>query len=387
MAVSTLRLERTSLYNYLKYEVLPVEFSEQLTESLVYNLSLGGYVTDSSMDPSPISLGRGWVPFDDFSVGSETIVDISQEQASKVTVAPSYGSDLVTDGDMEAAGVGAWTVGNNATLTKETGTPYEGSQVLRIARNGEGNPYTSQDVLTIGKKYRATGWARSDGNAVPVIHIGTNAVSWTGTISTSWQYFDVIVVTDISIVALFANTEIGTEYTEFDAVEIKEAMVYTVDYLRGAIKNPTITPTSVTYSWNYVSVLKSWPGSNPPPLPIVSIDVGGSSPEGFQLGGGKKRVREASIYIFATSPDERDDLTDTIEDSFFNRNVSVKDYSTGDYLNYDGTFNTGFSPSNISSSPMYMLDVASRPINVADIGSELNRYRSVINIVYETYTG
>lgn len=87
MPASRLRLENSSLYHYIKDQVVATEFSEQkVKESLVLDPSLNEYVADSQYDPSPISDGRWWVYFDDSTVNGRIIVDISQEQTSKVSV-------------------------------------------------------------------------------------------------------------------------------------------------------------------------------------------------------------------------------------------------------------------------------------------------------------
>jgi hypothetical protein len=91
------------------------------------------------------------------------------------------GAELLVDGDMEAVGVSAWTPNADAVLTKETTNPHGGSQVLRIARDGTNNPNARQVILEFGKRYRFNGYARSDGNAIPMINSG---VYWTGTTST-----------------------------------------------------------------------------------------------------------------------------------------------------------------------------------------------------------
>jgi hypothetical protein len=44
---------------------------------------------------------------------------------------------IIVDGDMEASDTTAWTAGNSATLTKETGDPAEGTRSLRVARSSE----------------------------------------------------------------------------------------------------------------------------------------------------------------------------------------------------------------------------------------------------------
>lgn len=96
------------------------------------------------------------------------------------------GTQLLTDGDMEAAGVAAWSVDHSATLTKETSSPQSGTQWLKIAYNGVANPGAYQSVVTSGKRYKLSGYIKGDGTRVPQICSGATVV-WTGTSSTSWQ--------------------------------------------------------------------------------------------------------------------------------------------------------------------------------------------------------
>lgn len=132
----------------------------------------------------------------------------------------TLGPELLTDGDMEAATTGAYTAGNAAILTKEAGNALSESQVLRVAHNGTANPFASQVVLATGTKYRFRGWARGDGTGIPEIKAGSLVV-WTGTASTSWQWFDVILTTDGTTYYLKTTIAVAG-YCEFDNVTIKQ---------------------------------------------------------------------------------------------------------------------------------------------------------------------
>jgi len=130
------------------------------------------------------------------------------------------GSELLVDGDMEAAGVGSWTAGSGATLTKQTTSPYSGLRLLRVAGTAPANAY--QTILTIGKKYRVTGWMRSDGVATPRATDAGGAISVIGTTSTSWQRIDVTGIASNAGYQLRVNA--GTGYVEFDDVSIYEVL-------------------------------------------------------------------------------------------------------------------------------------------------------------------
>jgi hypothetical protein len=135
------------------------------------------------------------------------------------------------DGDMEAADVSAWTA-TSGTLSKVTTDPQAGSQNLRsTATVGAGAKFPSayQDILTIGKRYRITGYARSDGSHIPLIANAT--VRWTGTTETSWQYFDISITATATILQfVFQVTDpVGTEYVDFDSITVTELQSYTKD--------------------------------------------------------------------------------------------------------------------------------------------------------------
>lgn len=179
-------------------------------------------------------------------------------------------------------------------------------------------------------------------------------------------------------------TTVDVSKEQTTKVTVTGATHYTVDYLNGRIYDPNTTPTSVTYTWFYLSVLDAWPGATPPPLPVVSVDIDSTNKFGFQLGGGKKNTRVANLHIFATSKSERDDITDILQDELYNKQITVKDYSTGDYLNYNGTFNTGFNPI-ILDGHIEVVSVEARNVNAWIDWSELNRYRSTIKLTFNTY--
>jgi len=127
--------------------------------------------------------------------------------------------EQLVDGDMEAADTSAWTAGNSATLTKESGTPHGGSLCLRVAYNGVAAPSANQNIVVTGNTYRVTGWARGDGTSVPAFVCGT--VLWAGTSSTSWQSFNVLFTASTITVKLYMNGGVSG-YIEFDDVRVSE---------------------------------------------------------------------------------------------------------------------------------------------------------------------
>ena len=129
-------------------------------------------------------------------------------------------TELLADGDMEAVGTAAWTAGNGATLSKQTGTPRSGAQVLRVARSVTNNPDARQASLTIGRRYRFNGYGRSDGTALPRPSIGASFLL--GTTSTSWQPLDLLGEATLTLAILQAQTSTGTTYAEFDDCSVIE---------------------------------------------------------------------------------------------------------------------------------------------------------------------
>jgi len=126
------------------------------------------------------------------------------------------------DGDMEASDVSAWTPGSGTTLTKETGTPYEGVRCLRITR-GAFPGYATQSVFARYTDYNISGYARGDGTSNPKIEIFGSTL-WTGTSSTDWQYFDIDLSvasgTSYDIIYFLTSNGGSSNYTEWDDITI-----------------------------------------------------------------------------------------------------------------------------------------------------------------------
>lgn len=163
-------------------------------------------------DVAALESGRLWSYQNDASVW----YDMQDRFEDPVTVRGS--ETAITDGDMETAGVAEWTVGNGATLTKETTDPYEGTQVLRVAYGGVANPEAYQNKLIVGSAYRITGVARSDGTSPPYVLAGAATV-WIGTSSTDWQKFDVV-ASPTSVGWLRLRNQSSAGYVEFDDVVV-----------------------------------------------------------------------------------------------------------------------------------------------------------------------
>ena len=186
-----------------------------------------------------------------------------------------------------------------------------------------------------------------------------------------WSLFDEQTVNGKLVVDL--TSEQTTKVT------VTGASTYSIDYANGRIIDPDTTPTSVDYSWNYVSLVQGWPGEDPPPLPAVAITLKESGKEGFQLGGGSKDTITGDIHIFATSELEKQDITDAIYQALYNRTIPISNWHEGGYLGYDGTF-TGFSPVAISGLTFgAFTEVKANLVTARFNWSELNRYRSYVS--------
>lgn len=126
--------------------------------------------------------------------------------------------DDVTITDVTA---GAYTAGLSAVLSKRTTNPHSGSQCLRATYGGVNNPFAYQTILTMGKPYLVTGWCRSDGSATPYVYVGTASVTWSGTLSTDWQYFSIYALANGNgYLGLGSNGNLAGQYAEFDDVTV-----------------------------------------------------------------------------------------------------------------------------------------------------------------------
>lgn len=212
-----------------------------------------------------------------------------------------------------------------------------------------------------------------------------------------WVYFE-NVGAQSCVLNSVPTDEQTTRVTVFNEVgAVISPTHYEINYSDGAIlvnggglTTSDGTPTTVSFTQHYVSVLDGWPGTEPPDPPIVAIQTENFDKQPFQLGGGRKAVRRYSIHIFATSSAERDDLTEFLHDALYNRHIPVIDYRSGEPLNYNGTFSTTYSGSllqmnNNDDALFYFRNVKSEYINARPDWNDLNRWRSRITFVMESY--
>ena len=78
------------------------------------------------------------------------------------------------------------------------------------------------NTVEVGKTYRITGWAKSDGTWTPQINDFTTTL-WTGTLSTDWQYFDFVKTWDNSAKDfLLYHSGQTSGYTAWDDITVQE---------------------------------------------------------------------------------------------------------------------------------------------------------------------
>jgi len=124
----------------------------------------------------------------------------------------------LVDGDMEAAGVSAWTAGGGAALSKVSSSLAGSTLAMRVAGAGG---YFTQALSVGGLKVRVTGYARGDGTSIPELREPVGAAKiWIGTNSTDWQPFTVDFVPGANFSPLFWC--LGGSWAEFDEITIVE---------------------------------------------------------------------------------------------------------------------------------------------------------------------
>lgn len=248
--------------------------------------------------------------------GPEELVDGDMEAGP--------GSEEMTDGDMEAAGTSAYTAGNSATLSKQTGTPHGGTQCLRVAFNGVANPYAGQTCLTSGRSYHLEGWARTDGAGLDVPRVLCGAtVIWTGTSSSTWQPISIDFVAGATDIRLENNASTG--YAEFDDFTIKETCpdwdpgssalltkvgglvprsgLYCLRVAYNGVNNPYARQPSIMVSGRSYNI-SGWGKGDGTYAPQVSVDSGitvwsGTTSNSWQFFSVDVVPTGPGIYLFA----------------------------------------------------------------------------------------
>jgi len=232
-------------------------------------------------------------------------------------------------------------------------------------------------------------------------------------VSTCVPEFVTVSGTDANNVSCFGTPEQSDRVAVYDSnlLEITD-VPYVIDYVDGRVIFPTnsVVPKYVDYFWNYISVVDEWAAVEAADPPVVVIDMSQTDKEGYQLGGGKKVTRKVDIHVFASNTAERNDVVETIHDSLYQKSAPIYTFSTGDVLDYDGTFYGRKSVANKLTSlfnrttlndtkeihgGMTFNKVSSKHVNLPLVMSlnrnevmlsDLNAYRSRVSFEVETYT-
>jgi hypothetical protein len=168
-----------------------------------------------------------------YSFDDGTATDLSGnnnngEVSGATWVSEEKEGNILVDGDMENIDAPnlIWEEKNDVVASKQTNSPKEGAQVLRVASNGQQLPYVRQQLLIKDTYYRMTGYVRSDGIVTSAkIYVG-NLNSPTATITgltEEWTYFDYSDYSVDGYIGLLSNTALTNgEYVEFDDVKVTE---------------------------------------------------------------------------------------------------------------------------------------------------------------------
>lgn len=163
------------------------------------------------------------VEFDDVTITAVTTGDIKNPSVR-----------LFGDGNMERTGTASYLPYSSAVITKRTDSPHGGKQYLRVAYGGENYPFAyTSGLMTIGKKYRITGYMRGDGvNGKGYLDNGGGGpFLWYGTTANEWQYFDVTFIALDNEIRL-QNYFTGDGYTDWDDIAW-------IEVTTGDITNPS----------------------------------------------------------------------------------------------------------------------------------------------------
>lgn len=193
--------------------------------------------------------------------------------------------------------------------------------------------------------------------------------------------------------------------SEFTLVNYNE---YYIDYNNGVvISDRELNSPHWSYYWNFVSVLDDWPDSQEevPPAPLIIVDINKTTKQGYQLGGGKKTIRNVFLHVFSESSAQRDSILEVLYDGLYLKSNPIYQLPTGNPLDFDGTFYGRHSTrsredtlfdrtSQLKNSTTYFEEVISKNYDYSDsIGGtsyenlvkDLNKYRSMVKFDLVSY--
>jgi len=191
----------------------------------------------------------GEKPFHDYSMGGLKVLDSNNDiftidynnnsdnnnvttELTFISGTPTNGSvdvaydfsvedvDVIVDGDMEALDCNAWSVGNEALLTKVTDSPQAGSRNLMIkaSRADHAFPYAYQTTLIVGQEYTVSGYARSTSVYRAYVYNGATLL-WNNEIMTAeWQSFDITFIATDEEISFRSSCDNVFGAVEFDSI-------------------------------------------------------------------------------------------------------------------------------------------------------------------------
>jgi hypothetical protein len=144
--------------------------------------------------------------------------------------------DLIKDGDMEHSDRSYWPdMTEVGTVTKDTGSPYEGAQNLKVMYLATANPGVTQNPETgFHGRFRIRGRVRAVGGCTAKVQIATT-FSWSTT-NASWTNLWATAWLDGDDINLFSDANSGGEGAEFDNIAVEDITAQEHAFLEGYIE-------------------------------------------------------------------------------------------------------------------------------------------------------
>jgi len=152
------------------------------------------------------------------------------------------GTQLLTNGDFEGAAgppPAGWGV-LRGTNTREAGTRTggSGSYVGQVAYDGvNANGQLNQNILTIGKRYKVTGWYRASDTGVVVSITEGTGVGFSGAGTVAWSSVNFEMVAAGTYLTLYVSSLSAGKWAQFDdiSVQLMEARTDNIGSLGGSL--------------------------------------------------------------------------------------------------------------------------------------------------------
>ena len=140
--------------------------------------------------------------------------------------------ELLTNGNFEGAAgppPAGWSL-FHSVMTREAGTRTggSGSYVGRVAYDGVNAAGIGYEAAcTVGRRYHALTWMKSDGVGIPTLADGVGGTYWTGLASVTWQGADTILTASSANMCLMCNNLAAGRYIDADDLSLQEQFMYT----------------------------------------------------------------------------------------------------------------------------------------------------------------